>query len=38
MVITGAANTAARARGAVEVRMDEAFVMDSWWQHPTVRI
>jgi hypothetical protein len=37
-VITGAAKTATRAREVVEMGMDEAFVMDLWWQHPSVRI
>ena len=38
IVITGAANRAAKAREAVEIRIVQAIGMDPLWSDPSIRI
>ena len=38
IVITGAANRAAKAREAVEMRIVQAIEMDPFWSDPSIRI
>jgi hypothetical protein len=38
IVITGAANTAAKARVVLEMRMDKAFKVHPIWRHMSIRI